>query len=202
MATPIFVLDQPAALTVFLSLSATGAGATGLTFSDVTCDYREAGAGSFTSKSLDATNFTEIGSGWYEIDFTAGEIDTAGNFVVRVDGATIDMSVVVAYVAEEAPAPGVPAAPPTTVPVFGWVYDATGAPVEDASVAARLVAVPTVTASSAVIASGTVSTRTDSTGYFVLNLAVGVEFDVFIPDANYRRMITVPVASANLFDIE
>lgn len=201
MAAPIFVQSQPAALTVYLVASATGTGATGLTFSSVTCDFRKAGAASFTSKALTALNFTEIGDGWYEIDFTAAETDTLGNMTIRVDGATVDMTVTSAYVTT-APVPAVPVTPPDTVAVYGWVYTASAEAVEDAAVGARLIGQPVITAASAVLSSELVSTQTDSSGFFTLELAVGAQFDIFIPAANYRRTITVPASSTNLFDIE
>lgn len=201
MAAPIFVQNQPAALTVFLRLTATGLGATGLTFSSVTCDFRKAGAGSFSSLTLTGANFTEIGNGWYEIDFAAGDTNVLGNMTIRVDGATIDMTVTHAYVTT-APVPAVPVTPPDTVSVYGWIYDASGTAVQGSTVGARLIGQPYITASSAIVSSGLVATTTDSTGFFTLLLAVGAQFDVFISDSNYRRIITVPASSTNLFDIE
>src|SRR5678810_243796 len=70
---------------------------TGLTDTDVSCQYRKAGAGSFTAKTITGV-FAEIGSGVYTILFTAAELDTLGSFTVRVFGGSIQQSITIADV--------------------------------------------------------------------------------------------------------
>lgn len=62
---------------------------TGTVFGDVTCKFRKEGDTSWTTKTIDATNWTEIDDGHYDIDFTAGNLDTNGLFIyiVTVSGA-------------------------------------------------------------------------------------------------------------------
>lgn len=60
----------------------------GLTAGSITVKYRKNGAPSFSTKALLAGEWTELGDGIYLVTFTAGELDTAGNFRFLVTGGT------------------------------------------------------------------------------------------------------------------
>jgi hypothetical protein len=64
-----------------------GAPVTGVVFGSVTCKYQKFGDTSLTTKTIDGTNWTEIGQGKYDIDFTAGELDTLNDFIYLVTEA-------------------------------------------------------------------------------------------------------------------
>ena len=52
---------------------------------DVTVRYKQYGASSWSSKDVSASGWDEIGNGYYEIDLTAGELDTLGRFDYQVE---------------------------------------------------------------------------------------------------------------------
>jgi hypothetical protein len=63
---------------------------TGVLFGSVTVRFRKNGAAGFTTKSVLAGEWNEVGDGIYLLTFTAGELDTAGNFRFLVDGGAFD----------------------------------------------------------------------------------------------------------------
>jgi hypothetical protein len=63
-----------------LLMDSSGARITGVVHGDVTASYRKFGQTAFTSKTIDGTNWFEVGKGWYDILFTAGELDTLKDF--------------------------------------------------------------------------------------------------------------------------
>lgn len=189
--------SQSAKLVAILSLSSTGAPATGLTASALTCQYRKAG-GVFTPKSLTGS-FTEIGSGVYEVDFSASELDTLGQFLFTITGGTIaqfvgDAEVIAATQASTATSV-------ITCMVSDALYDVTGLPVVGAVVTARIVGAPQ-TQGKVALSKNDVSAVTDANGVFFLALARLAEVVVMIPSAGYQRRLTVPnQATAQLFAI-
>lgn len=149
-------------------------------------------------------DWTELGAGFYELDLTAADTDTLGSFAVRVTGTTIRSSLETATVVVATPSSPTPSQTVPTTTLFGYLYDAEGEPLVGASIGVRVLSQPTVLhpgTEGLVVSTGLVSTETDSTGYFTVTLVAGTAVDVFIPAANYRRTITVPSTSSNLFDI-
>lgn len=73
----VVLKNQPASVVVLMRNSSSGLGEAGLLFSGVTVDFRLSGASSFTSKTLTALNFTDLGGGFYEIDFAGQTPATA-----------------------------------------------------------------------------------------------------------------------------
>ena len=149
-------------------------------------------------------NFTELGSGFYELDLDASDVDTLGSLVVRWTGPTARTGLVSAFVAATAPTSPTSITEPVMSSIFGYIYNASGEPVSNVGVSARVLSQPTVLhpgSEGLVVSSGLVTTTTDSDGFFTLNLIAGTSVDVFIPSANYRRTILVPSTSTNLFDI-
>lgn len=205
MATcPILLQNTTGSLTIFLTLSTTGAPATGLTFADVSVDLKKEGEGSFTAKSLDALNFVEIGGGVYQINFTTADTDTLGTMYVRTTGATINTSLNSAFIAASAPVN--PTTPLTieTTNLFGYITDPQGNPVVGASVSARVLATPTIGIAGSegyVQSTSLVTAKTDNSGFFTITLVTGSQVDIFIGAANYRRTLQVPSSNTNLFDI-
>lgn len=203
MSSIIVLQDTSASVTVYLEFSA-GGPATGLIFSDVLVDLQKEGGGSFTSKSMDGTNFIEIGAGAYQIILDATDTDTLGNMYIRITGATIDTALINVYVAASVPVnPTSPLSIGTTA-LFGYIVDLEGAPVSGASVSARVLATPAVGTSGNegyVQSSSLVASKSDADGFFTLSLVTGSDVDIYISAANYRRTLRVPSTSQNLFDI-
>jgi hypothetical protein len=80
----------------FFLTDAEGNPKTGLIYSDVSVKYIKYGQTSFTTKTLDTTNFRELGNGIYEVQFTGTELDTLGSFIVFISPATPGLFVPVA----------------------------------------------------------------------------------------------------------
>lgn len=57
---------------------------TGYAFSGVACKHQKQGAATLTTKTLSGSNFRHVGEGIYEVDFTAGELDTLGSFTTQM----------------------------------------------------------------------------------------------------------------------
>ncbi len=182
-------------LVALLTLSATGLPATGLVAADLTCAIRKEG-GAFAAKSLTG-QVTELGNGFYQIAFSAANLDTLGELLFVINGATVsqfagEVSVVAATVTPTA-------AQLLTCIVSDWVFDLAGAPVAGASVIARVVGTPTIQGHVAVT-SETTSVVTDAYGQFFLTLPRLAVCDVSIPLVGYQARITVANAStASLF---
>jgi hypothetical protein len=205
MNTPLLIQNSATSVVVYLELEAGGA-ATGLLFSDVTAGLKKAGAGSFSAFTLTALNFTDLGNGFYEVDLAAGDTNTLGTLYLSFTGATIRSTLVVAYVTTAATAPPIPtpAFTPTVTAIFGYIYDSAGQPVEDVTVVARITQQPTIihpTTDGILIGANFLTTTTDATGFFTLSLLTGATVEFVITDANYRRTVTIPGSTINLFDI-
>ncbi len=201
--TPILIQNSAGSVTIYLETT-TGAPATGLAETDVTADTKKAGAGSFSAHALTDLNFTELGGGFYEIDVSATDTNTLGNFYLRVQGGTIKTALTVSFVVVAAPVNPPTVTPPTTVAIFGYIYGPDATPLSGASVTARILGTPTVLHpgdDGLVISQGLVVVETDTDGFFTISLIAGVSVDFFISEAGYRRTFVVPSTSTNLFDI-
>lgn len=197
------IQNSVGSVTLYITGTA-GAPALGLADTDVTADIKKQGAGSFSAHTLTPSNWTELSGGFYEVDFAAADTDTLGNLHLRVQGGTINTSLICAYVVVAAPVNPPTVTPPNTVAIFGYVYGVDASPVAGASVSAKILGSPTVLhpgSDGLAIEQGLVVGTTDSDGFFTLNLIAGVDADITISAARYRRTILVPSTSANLFDI-
>lgn len=203
MSSLILLQSTAASVTAYLELTA-GGPATGLIFSDLTADLKKEGQGSFTSFTLTGSNFTETGGGAYEIDLTTTDTDTLGNLYLRLAGATIQTTLVTAFIAATAPVnPPAPLTVPTTA-MFGYIVGPQGDPVVGASVSARLLAIPsvgTVGNEGFVQDTSIVTAKSDSDGFFTIILVTGAQVDFFVPAADFRRTFQVPATSSNVFDL-
>lgn len=203
MSSPILLQNATASLTVYLSEAGASTPATGLTFSDVTCEIRKDG-GSFVVKPLTALNFVEINNGFYSLELTAADTDTLGQFAARITGASITPSLLSGVVIDVTAVVPSTTTPPATTTLFGYVFGPDAAPVRNAPVTARVLSQPTVLhpgLDGIGIATATVSTKTDANGYFELSLVAGLAVDFIISAVNYRRTLVVPSVSSNVFDL-
>lgn len=204
MSTPLLLQNTSSSVVAYLELQ-TGSPATALTFADVTAGLKKEG-GAFLAFPLTALNFTNLGSGFYEIAVTAADTNTLGSLYFSFSGATIKTSLIVARVAVSAAAPPTPPAsytPPLTT-IFGYIYGQAGTPKANVTVMFRTTSKPTIIHpldQGILVTEEFLTTVTDSTGFFSQDLLTGAQVEVLIPDSNYRRVITVPATTANLFDI-
>jgi len=149
-------------------------------------------------------NLREFSLGFYEIDLSAANTSTAGSLDVRVTGPTIRTQLVSAFIAVVAPTNPVASQPPPRTSLFGFVYQADGSPAQNISVSAKILSQPTILhplTEGMVLGIGLVTARTDADGFFSISLVSGAQVDVFIPASGFRRTLTVPSVSTNLFDI-
>jgi len=199
MASPVLAQNASTTVVLYLEDLVTGNAAIGLTFADVSCELRK-GPGSFVSLTLDALNFIEINQGFYSLSLTAANTDTLGVFSIRTLGGTIRPALLSGLVVSVSSITPTPITPPSTVAMFGSVFNSNGTPAAGASVSARILSQPTIVPGMALTNTPLV-TRTDSAGFFSLSLIEGVTVDVFIGVANFRRTISVPGTSFDLFDL-
>lgn len=205
MNTPLLVQNASAMVVVYLELL-NGSPATGLAYTAVTAGLKKSNVGSFSAFTLSSGNFADLGNGFYGITLAGGDTNVLGSLYLSVVGGTIKSTLLSAFVAVAQtvpPAPGPGFTPPITA-IYGYIYDSAGVPVSGASVTARIVSQPTIVHPSTdgiLIGADFISTTTDGTGFFTLSLITGTSAEFIIADANYRRTITVPGSTANLFDI-
>jgi len=179
-------------------LSKDNAGVTGLTDTDVTCQFSKNNS-AFAAKILTGV-FTEVGLGVYTISFSAADLDTVGPLTVVVTGATTDQSTTQVQVvaADETPT----TVSLQTCTLTGHVAALDGQPLSGVAVSARVLGRPSVEQNAAVMDDGLVTATTDGNGQFFLTLVRLADVEVFIPAANFRRRIVVPnQASADLFEV-
>lgn len=205
MNTPLLVQNTSTVVVIYLELL-NGTPASGLAYTDVTAGIKKSSAGSFTAFAITNVNFANLGGGFYSVALTAGNTDTLGSLYMTFSGSVFKPSLLAAYVAiatTASPAPSPGFTPPITA-IYGYIYNSVGVPVPNASVIARVVSQPTIlhpTTDGILIGADFVSVLTDATGFFTVSLITGTSVEFIISGANYRRTITVPGSTANLFDI-
>lgn len=189
-----------AQLPAILITSGTGVVRTGLVYTDVSVEFRRATDGAFVFKALQSGDFSEIGNGLYQITFVADDLRALGQFHFAVRGTPALTPAIQLYVGEAEVTSTATPGTAKTVPVnnlTGNLVDTAGQPLVGAGVAARLISTQVIGGTLSVgLGSGVVSTQTDSNGFFILTIAQGAFVEVTIPAANYKRQLTVPVASS------
>lgn len=148
--------------------------------------------------------WAENGDGTYTITLTQADTDTLGSLYVRVSGPTIKTSLNPASIVDNIPTAAAAVLPIQTTTLFGYIVDAQGDPLSGASVSARVLATPSVGFSVTegyVQGENLATSKSDSSGFFLIDLVTGSEVDFYIPAANYRRTLQVPASSQNVFDI-
>ncbi|MCF6205359.1 MAG: hypothetical protein L3J47_00500 [Sulfurovum sp.] len=181
---------------VVILTDASNAAVTGLVSTDIAVEYRKDG-GAFITKILALTDLIEVGSGVYEVKFTALELDTLGSFVYKVTGASISQYVEIIDILAAGQA--ATAASIDICVLTGHVFDVSGKPAANTTIIARLLGSPSMSGGFGILNS-VVSARTDSNGEFFLPLARLSRVDITIPKMQYRRQLVVPnEATAALF---
>lgn len=186
-------------LSVLLT-SLAGVPATGVLFSQVSCQFLREGDTSLNNFVLTSSNFNEAGNGFYRITFDgAVTLNTVGMFLYRVFGAGLQTFANEAQIRSPASLiPSTPAALPLCT-VTGNINDLTGVPIPSVAISARVLGLPTIE-NAIGLTDDVVSATTDDNGVFFLQLVRGAVVEVTIPRINYRRQLTVPnQASADLF---
>lgn len=144
--------------------------------------------------------FINLGNGFYSLGLNATDTNTVGSLYLSLRGPGLRPSLEVVTIVASLPAtPPVIDTPGTTL-ITGTVVSMGGNPSVNVSVSAKILSIPSIVAGVAVTTE-TVYTKTDSNGQFILQLLTGAQVDIIIPAVNYRRTITVPSSSVNLFDI-
>ena len=183
---------------------------TGILFSQVIVSYKKSTAVSFAAKALVTGDFREIGSGIYEISFTAAELNTLGSFLYLVQtGGTLPAPTIKQYFGQgfiQAASVYTPGGITLSTNVLtGNLVDMRGLPMAGESVCARILAVPTLigtTPNRGGVGSDLISAVTDTSGFFALEVIRAAVIDITIPSINYRRTLTVPAnATDKLFDL-
>lgn len=177
-----------------ISATASGTGASPLTVA--------AGPTALTGGS--DGDFIDLGSGWYQVNLSASDTSVTGQLLLRIAGPSIKTSITSCYVSAAVPAPTVTTLTVPTTVIYGYLYNTDGTPVVNAAINAKCLAAPAIMhpgQEGLAVNSDLITTKSDSTGYFTLSLLTGAQVEVFIPVSNYRRVISVPSTSENLFDI-
>lgn len=181
-----------------LVLLSSGTPATGLTFSDLTVQYRKMGDTSLTTKTLVAEDFVEIGGGLYVLKWSEEDMNTLGSFYFTItgagfDGVTREIEIFAATVGS--------LISPTSCIITGNISDLGGDPGQGAEVMFRLAKRPSANTNAFILAEP-VRTNPDVYGTFSVVLVRGVKVVVEIPKAGLRHLIEVPdQESANLIDL-
>jgi len=201
MATPLFLQNTASRLVVYLENTDSTPAST-LTFSDISCSLKKT-SGVFIPFTLTALNFTNLGAGLYEVTLAIGDVNTLGSIYMFFSGASIlsrlaNAEVVTATTLATAPTPS---AVPDTSSVFGTILDPVGEPKAGVSISFHLLAKPAIMSPGYLLTSSFVPTTTDSAGLFTVDLITGAQYEVSIPDADYKRVFVVPASATNIFDI-
>lgn len=197
MSRPV-TQDQAADLIAVLT-DASNLPVTGLVSADVTVEYRKEGGASFTAKSTSLATFVEIGSGVYTVEFTGTELDTLGSFLYKITGASISQYVGIAEVTPAAQSSS--AVSLDTCVLYGHVLGASGEPVQNAVVSARILGAPFISGSIG-IQDSRVFSKTDENGAFFIELVRLALVEIIISKMNYKRQLTVPnQPTANLLTV-
>jgi hypothetical protein len=187
----------------------TGAGdpRTGILFSEVDVSYKKSSGATFALKTLDISEWRENGNGVYEIKFSASDLNTVGSFLYAVNGnGTLASPAIRQFVGQAYVTTSSTYTPGTvtlsTNVLTGNLVNLQGAAIVDAAVSARVLSAPAIEGAAlpnmAGVSTDLVSARTDSAGFFALELIQGSIVDIVISRINYRRTLTVP---ANVTDI-
>lgn len=145
-------------------------------------------------------DFTDLGSGFYGIALSALYTDVLGSTYLRVSSPLARPSLEVVYITTSvASTPATITAPDITT-LTGTILDQDGTARANVAVSALTLSTPSIIGGVGVTTS-LITEKTDSDGTFTLSLLTGSQVDIIIPAMNYRRTLTVPTTSQNLFEI-
>lgn len=169
----------------------------GLLPADVTVKYRKQGQTSFQTKSLDSSNFIEIGNGYYILKWSQSDMDTLGNFYFQIDGLAIDLQEK-EFSIETLPQDLV-ITPPNLCVVSGVIRDASGQPLQNVLISAKALEWPYQNNMS-ILSDSLVTARTDSQGFFQFSLIRGIKVLIEVERSGIRYQATVPDAASVLIN--
>jgi hypothetical protein len=207
----ISVLQGTATWLPFIASNANdGSPRTGITFNQVDISFKKSTQATFQLKVISGSDFRENGNGVYEILFSTSDLNTIGSFLYVVNGngvlplPSIKQFIGQAVVQSSSTfTPGTISLP--TNLITGNLISLTGTPLIGESISARIMSAPTIigtTPNIGGIASDIIATKTDSGGFFAIEILQRAVVDITIPVINYRRTLTVPAnATDKLFDI-
>ena len=181
-----------------------GAPATSLTYASVVGKLKKEGSGAFSVLTLNSANFLNSGYGYYTVILSSSDTDTLGSLTVLVQGASIKDSVETGTVIQAGTSAASPSITTPTTVIYGFIRTAQGNSASNASVTATILNSPLILTSGTTgfaVTSDAITSKTDSNGYFALSLIAAATVDINIPSIHYRRTITVPSSTANLFDL-
>jgi hypothetical protein len=202
----------PTWLPVIAADVGTGDPRIGITFNQLDVSFKKSTDLTFALKSLvgPPTDFRENGNGIYEILFSNSNLAVLGTFLYAVNGngalpsPAIRQFIGQAFVESSSTyTPGTIAL--STNVLTGNLVNLRGHPLIGEAVTARIVSAPAIQGISPNIGGigmDLLSAKTDSSGFFALEVIQGSVIDVVIPIINYRRTLTVPANSSDkLFEI-
>jgi len=170
-----------------------GAPITGLLFSAVSVSYLYGGATVFVPKTLLASDWTEIGGGYYFLQFKAADLTQLGSLAFVVTNAAIKP---IYHSFDVDPAPiGLLAQPPLCV-ITGNVVDLAGRSFSDQNqslaISFRIATVPQQVGGTSLISSRLITTTTDAYGNFSVALLQGALVFVEVDPLGLKQRFTVP----------
>jgi hypothetical protein len=198
MAQTIEIAQNTATWLPFFAQDANGV-VTGITYAQVIVSYKKAGGLALVSKTLSSTgSFREIGQGFYEISFTAAELNTLGTFawIVSSNGllatpikTDFQLGTIVPVTSYSDSRVSLP-----TNTLTGSLIDLSGKPLVGIAVSAKLLSLPEVLGSTTLagVCTDLISVKSDTEGFFALEVLQGATVDISIPRINYRRSLVVP----------
>lgn len=188
----------------------TGSPRTGITFNQVDVSFKKSSQATFQAKVIGSGDFRENGSGVYEVLFSGSELNVIGTFLYIINSNNTLPLPAIRQVIGEAVIQSSSTYTPGTITLdtnilTGNLVDLRSDPMVGESVSARVLEAPAIIGVSpnrGGIGTQIISTKTDQSGFFALEVIRGSIIDVVIPSINYRRTLTVPNnASDRLFDI-
>lgn len=199
MATLTLIQNVPGSIVLYLQ-NLDGTPAEGLLYTDILVDLKKSTDANFANRPILTGEFTDLSGGFYSLILSETDLAVLGNLYIKVLGATIRTVLEPVLVVSSIPATPPTIVLPDTSIVFGTIVNADGTPASGVSIQARTLNVPSIFGGVAITTS-LISVRADTFGQFNLVLVAGAQVDIIIPSVNYRRTITVPVDSSNLFTI-
>jgi len=209
----IRVLQGTATWLPFIAVDVgTGDPRTGILFNQIDVSFKKATDLTFTLKTLTGppTDFRENGNGLYEILFSSVELGVLGSFFYVINGngllpvPAIRQFVGQAFVESSSTYTPGTISLPTNV-ITGNLIDLNGNAMAGKAISARVLSAPTILGTNPNIGGvgvDIISAKTDSGGFFAIELLQGAVVDITIPTVNYRRTLTVPANGTDvLFDI-
>lgn len=201
----MLILQSTASSVTVRIFDNTGVPHVGIAATSVTGFIRKQGATAFSTFPVTVGNFSNLGNGYYAVGLSATDTNTVGSVTVLLQSTLFEDALIhVTVVGSSASLPAGPSISVTTGSVYGVVRTGDGSPLVNATVTAVPVGAPIILSSGVegvIVSNKPITTKTDSTGYFVISTIVGLTLDVYIPAVNYRATVVMPAGSANIADL-